>query len=64
MCGGRIALMLEGGYDLDAGAACGLAVSQALIGQDWTDELGPSPFPEDDFWESRLDQVLRVWDRN
>ncbi len=63
VCGGRIALLLEGGYDLEAGAACGVAVSQALAGQSWTDELGPSPFPEDDYWESRLEQVLKVWDR-
>lgn len=63
VCGGRIALFLEGGYDLEAGAACGVAVSQALVGEDWTDRLGRSSAPEDPFWEKRLNQVLKVWDQ-
>lgn len=61
ICGGRLAVFLEGGYDLEAGAACGLALTQALIGQKWRDEIGPSPLPEDDFWESRLKQVTDIW---
>ncbi|MCB2178739.1 histone deacetylase [bacterium] len=63
VCQGRIALFLEGGYDLEAGAAGGVAVSQALIGKDWNDRLGRSSAPEDSYWETRLNQVLKVWDR-
>jgi len=61
-CQGRIAVFLEGGYDLGAGATCALAVAQALVGQPWQDDIGPSPLPEGSFWESRLDQVLKTWD--
>jgi acetoin utilization deacetylase AcuC-like enzyme len=38
---GKIALFLEGGYDLDAAAACGLAVTQALLGLEISDAVGP-----------------------
>jgi len=61
-CQGRMAVFLEGGYDLGAGAACALAVAQSLLGQEWEDEIGPSPIPEDPFWESRLQGVLKQWD--
>jgi acetoin utilization deacetylase AcuC-like enzyme len=60
-CEGRLAVFLEGGYDLEAGAACALAVTQALLGMDWEDTIGPSPLPEDTFWESRLQQVIKQW---
>lgn len=63
VCGGRIALFLEGGYDLKATSAAGLAASQALLGKDWDDDLGRSSYPEDTYWKNRLDQVLEVWDR-
>ncbi len=41
---GRIALVLEGGYDLEVARAWGPAVAQALLGEVWEDPLGPSPF--------------------
>lgn len=63
VCDGRLAVFLEGGYDLEAGAACGLALTQALLGLAWHDEIGPSPLPEDDFWESRLRQVTGIWNQ-
>lgn len=61
-CEGRLAVLLEGGYDLDGGAASCLAISQALLGETWEDSLGPSPLPEDAFWETRLQQVIDQWD--
>lgn len=61
-CLGRLAVFLEGGYDLGAGAASALAVTQSLLGQPWQDEIGPSPLPEDPYWESRLQQVIGLWD--
>ena len=61
-CQGRMAVFLEGGYDLGAGAACALAVTQSLLGQEWEDQIGSSPMSEDPFWESRLQGVLKQWD--
>lgn len=61
-CDGRLAVFLEGGYDLGAGAECARVVTQALLDQTWEDKIGPSPFPEDISWESRLQQVIRQWD--
>ena len=62
-CEGRIALVLEGGYDLEAGAGCGLAVSQALLGQDWDDSLGPAIQEESTRWRPILEQAKGLWER-
>jgi acetoin utilization deacetylase AcuC-like enzyme len=61
-CQGRIALFLEGGYDLDAAAACTLGVTSALLGLEWQDPLGPSPRPESQAWRSMLAQARQLWD--
>lgn len=45
-CDGRLAFTLEGGYDLEALAHSIAATMQALLGDDITDPLGPSPRPE------------------
>lgn len=60
-CEGRIALFLEGGYDLQAGAACAQGVVAALLGQEFDDPLGPSPSPESAAWQGMLKQALRIW---
>jgi acetoin utilization deacetylase AcuC-like enzyme len=60
-CRGRIALFLEGGYDLQAGAACAGAVVAALIGQPWQDPLGPSPRREGKDWQGVLQQAKQLW---
>ncbi len=60
-CDGRLAVLLEGGYDLQGGASSCLAISQALLGETWEDTGGPSPMPEDVYWETRLQQVLDQW---
>ncbi|HZR00720.1 MAG TPA: histone deacetylase [Chloroflexota bacterium] len=44
LCGGRLALVLEGGYSLEALAYGVLAVCQALRGDAWEDPLGASPY--------------------
>jgi acetoin utilization deacetylase AcuC-like enzyme len=60
-CNGRIALFLEGGYDLDAGSACAVAAIQALLGQTWQDSLGNSPDKESDQWRPILDRAKQIW---
>jgi acetoin utilization deacetylase AcuC-like enzyme len=56
LCGGRLVVTLEGGYDLDV-LACGAAnTCRALLGDSapGADPLGPSPWPE-----RPVDDVLR-----
>jgi acetoin utilization deacetylase AcuC-like enzyme len=60
-CNGRIALFLEGGYDLEASAACALASVAALLDQPWQDPLGPAPRPEGTTWQSVVRQALQIW---
>ncbi|MCI0518650.1 MAG: histone deacetylase [Chloroflexi bacterium] len=60
-CEGRIALFLEGGYDLDAGAACVQAAAAALLDEKFADPLGPSPREEGRSWKSALRQAKAVW---
>lgn len=49
-CTGRLAVFLEGGYDLDAGLVCGQAVGAALSSKQWEDPVGRSPAGEKDDW--------------
>lgn len=60
-CGGRIALFLEGGYDLEGGAACALAAVAALLGEPFTDPIGPSPWVEGNAWVRVLEQARVQW---
>ncbi len=60
-CQGRVAVFLEGGYDLQGGAVSAVAVTQALVGERWDDPLGPATMPEDPYWKSRLKQVSDHW---
>jgi acetoin utilization deacetylase AcuC-like enzyme len=62
-CEGKIALILEGGYDLEALGACALAATQALLGQPWDDPLGASPYAESDAWKDMLVRLKRVWSK-
>ncbi len=60
-CKGRIALYLEGGYDLEAAAACGLAVTAALLGETWEDSLGGSPQYEGRSWQAVVWAARQLW---
>jgi acetoin utilization deacetylase AcuC-like enzyme len=53
-CQGRLAVFLEGGYDLDAALVCGQAVGAALSGTDWVDSVGISPNSEGEGWQETL----------
>jgi len=61
-CRGRIALFLEGGYDLDAGKACSIAITSALVGIGW-DDLYPCPYHEGNAWQITLKRAHSIWDR-
>jgi acetoin utilization deacetylase AcuC-like enzyme len=60
-CQGRVALFLEGGYDLGAGAACGQANVAALLGQTWDDPLGSAPGPESGSWQNMVLHAQQMW---
>lgn len=60
-CEGRIALILEGGYDLAAGATSATAAVEAMLGPNWNTSLGPSPEPENDRWQRVIQEVKQVW---
>jgi len=59
-CNGKIALFLEGGYDLNAARACTLAIISVLLGKSWTDPY-PCPYPENNAWQLALKNALSVW---
>ena len=61
-CEGKISLFLEGGYDLEAGAACGGAAASALLGIPWNDPLGSAPWQESDAWQEVISDGCRIWD--
>ena len=60
-CNGRIALFLEGGYDLEAAAACGSAVVSALLSEEYQDPLGPAPRVEGRSWQVMTRQARDIW---
>jgi acetoin utilization deacetylase AcuC-like enzyme len=63
-CHGRIAIVLEGGYDLTAAGACSQAVCAALLGIPFSDPIGPSPEHESEHvrekWRRILDQARAI----
>lgn len=60
-CSGRIMLVLEGGYDLLAATACAMGVTAALLGQSWTDSVGPAPYVEKMEWQRMVEQAKKLW---
>jgi acetoin utilization deacetylase AcuC-like enzyme len=59
-CEGRISLFLEGGYDLNAAAACSLAVVSAMMGRNWEDPY-PCPHKESEGWQRTLLRAKSIW---
>jgi acetoin utilization deacetylase AcuC-like enzyme len=60
-CSGKIAVVLEGGYDLLAGQASTLAIMAALLNKNWLDPIGVSPTPETEGWESIIERARQIW---
>jgi acetoin utilization deacetylase AcuC-like enzyme len=59
-CAGRIALFLEGGYDLNAGKACSIAVISAMLGNEYNDPY-PCPYQESNGWKSMAQKAHSIW---
>lgn len=60
-CQGKVALILEGGYDLEAAGACMQASVAALLQEPWQDPLGPSPRPEGKSYLRVLENARKIW---
>jgi acetoin utilization deacetylase AcuC-like enzyme len=58
---GKIALFLEGGYDLEAAKACVSSAVAALLDLPWQDPLGPAPYAENMNWQTVLRAAQRIW---
>jgi acetoin utilization deacetylase AcuC-like enzyme len=59
-CAGKIALFLEGGYDLKAGSACSLAVVAAMLGKPWKDAY-PCQYQEGNTWQIIMERAHSIW---
>ena len=60
-CDGRIALFLEGGYDLEGNNACAVALVAALLRETWEDPIGPTHWRERDDWKVVVEKAQRLW---
>ena len=60
-CNGKICLFLEGGYSLEAAAACSLSIVYKMLGREWEDSLGKSPRPEGLSWRSVIKMARDFW---
>ncbi|MFQ5617092.1 MAG: histone deacetylase [Anaerolineales bacterium] len=60
-CQGRIALVWEGGYDLEGGAACAVGAVAALLGEAFDDPVGRSPWQERENWRRVVDGARQLW---
>ena len=60
-CEGKIALFLEGGYDLSVCSATSLAICKALLGENWEDPLGKSQYAETNQWIPELERIRKEW---
>ena len=61
-CQGKIAFLLEGGYDIEACSTSALALTQGMLGLEIEDPIGPGTVEEDPYWEKRLEQVTQQWE--
>jgi acetoin utilization deacetylase AcuC-like enzyme len=62
-CDGKIALFLEGGYSLEAASSCSRAVLiTGMLGEQFNDPLGSSPYPEGMIWRSTYERARKIWE--
>ncbi len=60
LCGGRLAFVLEGGYDPEALAWSVDATFRVLLGEPVQDPLGPSPSPREPFVDDIIEECRRL----
>jgi acetoin utilization deacetylase AcuC-like enzyme len=60
-CSGKLAIFLEGGYDLDAAAYCSLGIVATLLQVPWQDKLGASNRPEGKSWRPVIERAKQIW---
>jgi len=60
-CSGKITLLLEGGYDLEAAKICSQSVVAALLNVEFVDYLGAAPCPEGRAWLSMVKNARMIW---
>ena len=60
-CQGKVAVFLEGGYNLDAASVCTLGVTAALLDQPFTDLMGKAPYAETQAWRHMAAQARTIW---
>ena len=58
---GKIALCLEGGYDLQAGKSSIRAATAALTGKRWKEAPDPPPYPETLAWQPVVRAAKEMW---
>jgi len=62
-CQGKVMLVLEGGYDLEAASACTQACVAGALGECWEDPLGPSPKSNSEHWKTNLVKAKDIWEK-
>ena len=60
-CDGRIALFLEGGYDLTGGSSCAAGAVTALLGREFSDPGGTPPYGEEHAWRDVVKQAAKLF---
>jgi acetoin utilization deacetylase AcuC-like enzyme len=60
-CSGKISVVLEGGYNLEAAEACTLSAISALLAAEYQDPMGPAPYRETQSWQPILERACRLW---
>ena len=62
-CEGRIALFLEGGYDMQAAKNCSQAVVAALLGESWEPRETDRPAAREGLnWQAMVREAKKLWD--
>jgi acetoin utilization deacetylase AcuC-like enzyme len=62
-CEGRIALFLEGGYDMQAAKNCSQAVVAALLGETWEPPEADRPAVREGLnWQAMVREAKKLWD--
>ena len=62
-CQGKMMLVLEGGYNLEAARACTQACIAGVLGECWDDQIGLSSIPNSDYWKINFEKAKLIWQK-